>query len=89
MASPREIQDDQIRRAIVRNEHTAWLALVAELRATGPVTEADCRASAHAPPTTPGTRLFAAIRKWGSAAAGAHAESFPHHGHSDSHGDAA
>ena len=48
-------------------EIECWRRLVDLLVKTGAVTDQDCRARVGAPPTTPGTELFAAIRAWGDA----------------------
>jgi hypothetical protein len=50
-----------------RTEIHAWRRVVALLKKTGAVTQADCESPATAPMKTDGQRLFEAIAEWGKA----------------------
>lgn len=51
-----------------RREWEAWRTVVDKLKATGAVTEADCKAQIGMA-ASPGLELFDAIRAWGEALA--------------------
>ena len=54
--------------ALRRAEHDAWRRVIALLLEMGAVTKEDCEELVSTPPTTPGMRLFFALREWERAA---------------------